>query len=460
MPVPLLMLYEPINGESRMHEHPALKLTDAERTAGVIPADFAYQPVPTVDVRRYGYNIDASEAVNTNALEDAKRGLQKTGGFPGGIIQLPPGEAGIDDFLIPWYVLIRGLGRSTQLNYSGSGTAFTLGSDANTGALQYGCGIENLALVLSHKDATGVYLRETRAAKVSDLYIEGPATSGRTNRGVVIDGGDGSSHDNAITNVICNHLENGYVILTTGGQRATNTKFDNCSAFGDVDGVGTASKGLSIISNGRADGATWFGGGIEKCGTGMYFDATALSMSVYGTRFESNTVDGELVAGCKPIFFFGLQSDSAYKFTDPNGVAGFYGCATVSGSRWSAQGTFVATLTTMSSTTTGNVTWRRMDKIVELYVPSSILGTLNGTSLTLTGLPQGLTPSVNKSIACGFIENGGQNNGGLALVKSDNTIAFYINAVASGFVRPSASGFTTATSSGLQAGWAIRYGLD
>ena len=57
MAVPLFPLYENINGEARMHEHPALKLTDAERAARVTPVDYGYPPG---HVFRYGVTGDGT----------------------------------------------------------------------------------------------------------------------------------------------------------------------------------------------------------------------------------------------------------------------------------------------------------------------------------------------------------------------------------------------------------------
>lgn len=435
-------------------------LSVAETDSAASPTNYSYTPEPVMDARRYGWDEGATAAANATAMTNAIAALD-TAGSHGGTVVVPAGDFLCEEIHIPKYVRIAGAGsRATYITYADNGSLATLGSAANDSNLNYGCGLRDLGIILTHKDGTAVYMRQTADADVANLYIEGPATAGRTSRGVVIDGGNISAFGNHIQNVRCNHIENGFVITTTGSQRATQQHFTNCHAFGDVLGVGTSSKGLSIINSGGGDGTIWTGGGLELLGTGFYHDATALSINVFGPRCEANTVDVVLTAGCKSSMYFGNQADTAFKVTDPNGVGGFYGGTTVSGSRWSAQGTFTATLTTMSSPTTGSVTWRRMDKIVELYISSSILGTLNGTSLTLTGLPQGLTPSVNKSIGCGFIENNGASNAGIALVKSDNTIVFYINTVVSSFVRPSASGFTTATSTGLQAGWAIRYGLD
>lgn len=63
MATPLFTVYEPINGESRVHEHPKLKLTDAERNAGVTPVNSAYFEM---EIARYG-PVDITGAVDSSA---------------------------------------------------------------------------------------------------------------------------------------------------------------------------------------------------------------------------------------------------------------------------------------------------------------------------------------------------------------------------------------------------------
>jgi hypothetical protein len=84
--VPLLYTQDTVNGSARVRENDWLRLTDAERAAEVIPANFSYPPG---DIRRYGAKIDGSTD-DTNAIRDAISAAVATGGIgyifhPGGV---------------------------------------------------------------------------------------------------------------------------------------------------------------------------------------------------------------------------------------------------------------------------------------------------------------------------------------------------------------------------------------
>jgi hypothetical protein len=74
MAVPLFTQYEKSNGESRVLEHPALKLTDAERAAGVTPVNYAY---PENDVLRLA--VADGSADDTSAFQAAINTAAKGG---------------------------------------------------------------------------------------------------------------------------------------------------------------------------------------------------------------------------------------------------------------------------------------------------------------------------------------------------------------------------------------------
>jgi hypothetical protein len=95
MTVPVYVGFEQINGEARMQEHPALKLTDAERAAGVTPVNYAYPPGYLL---RYGLVTlgagvsSAARTVNLAALNTATRVCA----YGKDILLLPPGTLEIN----------------------------------------------------------------------------------------------------------------------------------------------------------------------------------------------------------------------------------------------------------------------------------------------------------------------------------------------------------------------------
>lgn len=71
-------------------------------------------------------------------------------------------------------------------------------------------------------------------------------------------------------------------------------------------------------------------------------------------------------------------------------------------------GTFTATLTGMTSATTGTVNYSATNNVCTLWVNSPITGTSNSTALTLTGIPAACTPvSQSRQAICGSMEDNG-----------------------------------------------------
>ncbi len=263
---------------------------------------------------------------NAMAVTAQSRAIDAAAADGLGQVFLPRGALTLGDLSIPAGVILRGQGqRGTAVTYSGSGTFALLGGTA--GAVYYGCGISDLAIVLTTNTAEAVRMKGTVGAEVARLYIEGYINAGRTNNGVVVDGGNASSFFNKIDSVICNHVQNSYQMVTTGSQPCTDSYFSNCTAGGDASGgagVGAASVGFFVAVN-QGQGTVFNGGNIEDLGTGILMDGSG-RVTFVGTRFESgsNTVDIQLNVNTRPCSFIGLMGIQASKVIDNSGT-GFSG---------------------------------------------------------------------------------------------------------------------------------------
>lgn len=124
-------------------------------------------------------------------------------------------------------------------------------------------------------------------------------------------------------------------------------------------------------------------------------------------------------------------------------------------------GNFTGTLTGMTASTTGQVLYLKIGRVVYLYIRTGFTGTSNTTAMTMTGLPSEVQPANLKDAPCLVKDNGNNDCGAIAKIFGD-TITFYIaksNAVAN-YVQNLSTGFTNSGAKGLLSGWAISYWLD
>lgn len=124
-----------------------------------------------------------------------------------------------------------------------------------------------------------------------------------------------------------------------------------------------------------------------------------------------------------------------------------------------SEGSFTGTLTGMSASTTGTVTYRIVansagtGKLCYLHVASAITGTSNTAAMTMTGLPAATSPSVTVRAACFLRDNGADEVGAADIAASGTTITFLVNTPLD------AAGFTASGTKGLGGGWGIVYRL-
>jgi hypothetical protein len=116
------------------------------------------------------------------------------------------------------------------------------------------------------------------------------------------------------------------------------------------------------------------------------------------------------------------------------------------------KGSFTGTLTGMTASTTGIVTYRKIENLAFLYVQTSIQGTSNTTDMTMTGLPsalQTLTATL-RYVPC-MLKDNGANSFGWATVSLSGTISFGLGTAG--------SNFTSSGTKGLPEGCLISYPL-
>lgn len=205
--------------------------------------------------------------------------------------------------------------------------------------------------------------------------------------------------------------------------------------------------------------------------TGTVGGWTMASGSLSSGSITIHSGDEEILIGSAtaPLtgtgIFIGSDAASSYDFRagDPAGQYihwdGSAGTLTIDGDlRWSNVKTFTPTWTGFSSDPSGDLdyidftTWA-----VIWYDGSSLLGTSNATSFTLSNLPAAITPAQTKTVTC-ICTNNGANALAVAAVQSSGNVSMQIfNA---GTPYPfTATGWTASGSKGLGPGFFIVYPL-
>jgi hypothetical protein len=137
------------------------------------------------------------------------------------------------------------------------------------------------------------------------------------------------------------------------------------------------------------------------------------------------------------------------------------GAVTVNGLTAATQqtGSFTATLTGVSGSTTGTINYRIVGGVCYLWCASSILGTSNSGSFGFTGLPAACRPATLKRLACYRLADSVGDILGQAHFSNSTTVTFYSSNVGTGFVSQAAS-FTPTGTKGIMDGWCVSYPLD
>lgn len=112
---------------------------------------------------------------------------------------------------------------------------------------------------------------------------------------------------------------------------------------------------------------------------------------------------------------------------------------------------FTGTITGVTATIQGAISYRQTGHLVTLYLLSSLTGISNSTGLGLTGLPTSIRPGAAQVVSSLNMEDNGATVGGVASIATGGTVTF-----GSG-INGDASGFTSSGTKGLKAGWSITY---
>jgi hypothetical protein len=118
-------------------------------------------------------------------------------------------------------------------------------------------------------------------------------------------------------------------------------------------------------------------------------------------------------------------------------------------------GSFTATLTGMSASTTGTINYLRMGYLIAMFTNgAAFTGTSNATSMTMTGLPALISPANTHSCVCYVTDNGTEFMPALATITGSTVTFRMLNAGVY-----SSTGFTNSGTKGLGSGWSIVFPL-
>ncbi len=176
------------------------------------------------------------------------------------------------------------------ISSSVTSAALLVGGSVGASALTYSSKVLNFFLVCEGDSNIAIRLYGTCNAKLVG-QIEGNAGASNRSLGVWIDAGNVSSFFNWVE-VRTSHIYEGFRIVSSGTNFATNQLFANCSAFGDKLYGNATSIGFNFgADNGRPEGqgSVISGGNVEQCGTaGIYISEFAGPVNVQ-CRFEGGT---------------------------------------------------------------------------------------------------------------------------------------------------------------------------
>lgn len=129
-------------------------------------------------------------------------------------------------------------------------------------------------------------------------------------------------------------------------------------------------------------------------------------------------------------------------------------------------GSFTATLTGMTGTVSGPVSYVKGNGMVLLYLPptAALTGTSNSSAMTMTGMAATLFPASTRSAPCGNMRSDASAGAsvqvsGMASVSAAGVITFSIGTTSGGKLISSAASWDSSSTKGLDVGWSLIYAL-
>jgi len=114
----------------------------------------------------------------------------------------------------------------------------------------------------------------------------------------------------------------------------------------------------------------------------------------------------------------------------------------------------------MTASTTGTYNYVIEGNQVTIYRATKLTGTSNATTMTMTGLPAAIQPTIASQVQCGPLwDLGGDNSAGVAaFAAASGTITFTLQKVSATYVRTNQA-FQNTLEKGTSAAFAVTYSL-
>lgn len=118
-------------------------------------------------------------------------------------------------------------------------------------------------------------------------------------------------------------------------------------------------------------------------------------------------------------------------------------------------GSFTATLTGMTTATTGTIDYVIVGKVVTMFAEANILGTSNTTAMTMTGIPAAIQNAALGLVPC-VVEDNSTLKPGMFIQTAAGSAAFH---AADAAALLATSNFTAANLKGINKGWSVTFPL-
>ena len=242
------------------------------------------------------------------------------------------------------------------------------------------------------------------------------------------------------------------VSLTVTQNNATQAVIINGSAAEGLRIAGTAANGSFLqVYN----GSTFVG----------FFGAALQQLTGPGTI---NATDLAIACNNGVNLFLGVNSTAILKLlgTTAPTIQGYGPVAAALVDMTPDKGSWTTTLSgPYTANPTGTLNWERQGTQVTIWANAAITGTATGAAgITASALPAAITPSSNRIVACGALEDNSVLGGilGQVTITSGGTIAITLMKTQAGANPVEVVGggtFTGAGTAGILAGWSITYSL-